>query len=120
MIWQHKIHKPLETILRTGFLVSLFSYIIFWLADVGQPGFVSRYFSMHLFLLASMVFGFLWSIVLREYEQQPLIHLAVAFTFGVLLCVLTWNLARELDLYRVPLVIISFLTPSILYSLIRA
>jgi hypothetical protein len=120
MIWQQKTDKPLEAILRTGFLVSIISYLIFWLADVVQPGFVSRYFSVHLFLLASTVFGVLWSMVLREYEQRPLMHSVVALTFGVFLCVLTWSLAQDLDVYLVPLVVIAFLTPAILYSLIRA
>jgi hypothetical protein len=120
MIWQQKTDKPLVAILRTGFLVSIISYLVFWLADVGQPGFVSRYFSVHLFLLASIVFGVLWSSVLREYEQRPLMHAVVALTFGVLLCVLTWSLAHDLGVYRVPLVVLAFVTPTILYSLIRA
>ena len=120
MIWQQKTLKPLEAILRTGFLVSLTSYIVFWLADVVQPGFVSRYFSVHIFLLATVVFGILWSMVLEEYVARPLVHVVAAVAFGVLLAVLTWGLARDVDVYRIPLTILTFITPTILYSLIRS
>ncbi|MBI4257281.1 hypothetical protein HY626_04470 [Candidatus Uhrbacteria bacterium] len=119
MIWYQKMFKPLEAITRTGFLVSLTSYIVFWLADVVQPGFVSRYFSVHIFLLATVVFGILWSMVLEEYEQRPLIHILLAITFGVVLAVLTWGLAADLGVYRVPLVLLTALTPMILYALMR-
>jgi len=120
MIWQQKTLNPLEAITRTGFLVSLTSYIVFWLADVVQPGFVSRYFSVHIFLLATVVFGVLWSVVLEEYEQRPLVHVAAAITFGVVLAVLTWGLADDLDVYRVPLVLLTAVSPTILYALIRS
>jgi len=119
MIWKQKTLNPPEAITRTGFLVSLTSYIVFWLADVVQPGFVSRYFSVHIFLLATVVFGVLWSIVLEEYVQRPLVHVLSAVTFGVVLAVLTWGLAVDLEVYRVPLILLTAVSPMILYSLIR-
>ncbi|MBI4592261.1 hypothetical protein HY733_02325 [Candidatus Uhrbacteria bacterium] len=119
MIWHQKTLNPLEAITRTGFLVSLASYIVFWLSDVMQPGFVSRYFSVHIFLLATVVFGVLWSIVLEEYEQRLLIHVLLAVTFGVVLAVLTWDLAADLDVYRVPVVLLTAVIPAMLYALIR-
>ena len=103
-----------------GFLVSLTSYIVFWLADVVQPGFVSRYFSVHIFLLATVVFGVLWSMVLEEYEQRLLIHVVAAITLGVVLAVLTWDIAVDLEVYRVPLVLLTAVSPTILYALIRS
>ncbi len=120
MIWKQKTKKPLEVILRTGFVLSLTSYIVFWLSDVVQPGFVSRYFSVHIFLLATVVLGVLWSMVLEEYEQRPLVHVLCSITFGVVLAVLTWGLAQDLGVYRVPVVALALVTPLILYSLIRA
>ena len=120
MIWKQKTLNPPEAITRTGFLVSLTSYIVFWLADVRQPGFVSRYFSVHLFLLATVFFGILWSMVLEEYEQRPLVHILLAVTFGAVLAVLTWSLAAGLDVYRVPLVLLTAVSPTILYALIRS
>lgn len=100
--------------------MSLVSYVVFWLADVVQPGFVSRYFSVHIFLLASVVFGLLWALVLEEYTSRPMLQVASALFCGLLLAVLTWSLAQDLDVYRVPLVLISFITPTILYTLIRS
>ncbi len=119
MIWKRRTLKPLEAILRTGFLVSLTSYVVFWLADVVQPGLVSRYFSVHIFLLAAVVFGVLWSMVLEEYEQRPLVHVLLSVTFGVLLAVLTWGFADDMDVYRVPFALLTAATPTILYALIR-
>lgn len=119
MIWQRKTLKPLEAIARTGFLVSLASYVIFWLADVVQPGFVSRYFSVHVFLLGSVVFGLLWASVLEEYASRPIFQVAVALFCGLVLAVLTWSLAQDLDVYRVPLALVSLFTPTILYALVR-
>ena len=120
MIWQQKTLKPLEAITRTGFLVSLVSYVIFWLADVAQPGFISRYFSVHVFLLASVVFGLLWASVLEEYASRPMFQVVVALFCGLALAVLTWGLAQDLGVYRVPLSLVSFFTPTILYTLIRS
>lgn len=120
MIWQRKTIKPLEAIVRTGFLVSLTSYVVFWIVDVVQPGFVSRYFSVHIFLLASVVFGLLWASVLDEYVSRPILQVVVVTFCGLMLAVLTWNLAQNLGVYRVPLTLISLILPSILYSLIRS
>lgn len=119
MIWQQKTLKPLEAITRTGFLVSLVSYVVFWLADAVVPGFVSRYFSVHIFLLASVVFGILWASVLEEYASRPILQVAVALFCGLLLAVLTWSLAQDLGVYRVPLALLSAFVPTILYTLIR-
>lgn len=103
-----------------GFLVNLTSYVVFWLVDVAEPGFVSRYFSVHIFLLAGIVFGIAWSSVLETYEQRPLMHLLFVIVFGVVLSVITWNFVADLGVYRVPLVFISAACPAILYSLIRS
>lgn len=120
MIWKRHTIRPLEAIARTGFLVSLTSYVVFWLADAIQPGFVSRYFSVHVFLLAAVVFGIFWSHALQEYTSRPILHVAVAVLCGLVLCVLTWGFAQGLGVYRVPLVLISFFTPALLYTFIRS
>ena len=46
-----------EAIARTGFVTSVISYAIFWIADIIHPGFVSDYFSVHIFLLAAIAFA---------------------------------------------------------------
>lgn len=120
MIWKKHTRTPLERIARTGFLVSLASYFVFWMADLVEPGFVSRYFSVHIFLLTMLMFGVAWATVLEQYTERHWIHSVVVLVLGVVLAVLTWNLTRDLVLYRVPLALISFLTPTIIYALIRS
>lgn len=46
-----------RAVARTGFWTGLASYLVFWAADLARPGFVSRYFSVHLFLLMTLAFG---------------------------------------------------------------
>lgn len=48
---------------RTGFWVSAVSYAVFWACDLARPGFVSRYFSVHVFLIAALAFGAWWTYV---------------------------------------------------------
>lgn len=119
MIWQKQTRKPLEAIARTGFLVSLTSYIVFWLADAVQPGLVSRYFSVHVFLLSSVVFGVVWSRLVEQYTSRPLTHIAVAAVCGVLLALMTWPFTQELALARVPLLLLALAAPVVVYESIR-
>jgi hypothetical protein len=119
MIWRKHTGRPLETIARTGFLVSLTSYTLFWLADAVRPGFVSRYFSVHMFLLATIVFGLWWANVLDTYQHRPRVHVVLAALVGVVLAVLTWGLAPDLGFSHVPVALIALITPTILYTLIR-
>ena len=46
-----------SSIAKTGFVTALISYAVFWAADIIHPGFVSNYFSVHLFLLAALGFA---------------------------------------------------------------
>lgn len=92
---------------RTAFFTSLVSYVGFWLADLVEPGFVSRYFSVHVFLLSSIVFGLLWSHLLEEYEERPLVQLVVSVALGLLAAVFVWQVAGE---YRMLLSLGAFTT----------
>lgn len=120
MIWQQKTQRPLEIIARTGFLVSVVSYIVFWLAELVQPGFVSRFFSMHIFFLAALVFGGLWSKTVQEYTSRPRLQLLVGLLCGALMAVLIWNLSGDLGGYQFPVSCIAFLTPPTVFFLIRS
>ncbi len=110
MLWKSSKHpRPLETIARTAFFTSLASYIVFWLADLSVPGFVSRYFSVHFFLLSSVVFGLLWSHTLEEYEERPYMQACAAVTLGIIDAVLVWFASDGAGGYRMVLVIGAFL-----------
>jgi len=109
-----------ETISRTGFLTSAASYAAFWLADIMRPGFVARYFSVHLFLLAALAFGAWWAISVREYRDWPLMQYAIAIFFGLLLAALVWSTGTGFESYRLLAVAAAFLVPSVVVSLVRS
>ncbi len=119
MIWSSHKTGFLERIARTGFLVSVGSYVLFWVFDLIEPGFVSRYFSVHIFLLSSIIFGLIWGVAVDEYTSRPWIESFVAFVLGVLLAVITWSVSDGLEGYRLVLVPIALITPSVIYVLIR-
>ncbi len=111
MVWKRKHFNPKEEIARTGFHVALISYISFWAIDLVQPGFVSRYVSVHIFLLAIVAFGLLWSREMDSYRERPLVHKVVALISGIALAMLIWHTSEGLDEYRAALVVIGLATP---------
>jgi hypothetical protein len=118
MIW-HSIHtRHLETIARTAFFTSLVAYIVFWLADLIVPGFVSRYFSVHLFLLVSVVFGLLWSRAMTEYEERPLVQLYCALALGAVFSILVWFACDVAGGYRILLVVSALLSPVCIFRIL--
>ena|SRR3989338_2188291 len=114
MTWFSHKHNHIEQLARTGFLTSLIFYILFWFTDFLIPGFVSRYFSVHVFLLTGLVCGLLWSHVIKTYSQHPRLRRFVIFSFGALLALLTWKLTSGLGFERFFLVMVVFFTPSLL------
>lgn len=119
MIWKSKSFHALETLYQTGFIVSVTSYVIFWTTDLLIPGFVSRYFSVHLFLAGAIVFGLCWSLTLKEYEERPWLQLLVAILLGILALVIVWKSGEDLGGYRVLVVAVALLTPSLILKLLR-
>jgi len=120
MVWkQHKM-KPIIVIVRTSILLSLTTYVIFWSADVIQPGFVSRYFSVHIFLFSAIIFGAWWSWMMEDYVEWPWLHVLVALTFGVVGAMLTWGLTEDLGVYRLLVSLIAGVTPVVAYLLIKS
>jgi|GEM_PF-782413 len=107
------------TISRTGFYVSLISYIVFWVLDIFQPGFVARTFSVHIFLLSAIVFGIWWAIVVKEYTERPWLEMLFALALGILLSVLTWIFGEGLGMFRLLVVVIAFMTPLLFLRLLR-
>ena len=114
MKWLPAKKKSMELLVRTGFLTSLISYVFFWFTDFLIPGFVSRYFSVHVFLLTALVCGLLWSHVIQTYTQHPQLRRFIVFSLGLLLALLTWKLTPGLGFERFFLVMVVFFTPSLL------
>lgn len=120
-MWKHKnLHRPLEAIARTGFLTAIISYLAFWLVDVVKPGFVSRYLSVHIFLLAAILFGICWSRTMEEYTERPWLQSLTVVALGFLLAVLTWGVVEDLGIYRLFLVVLAFATPFVVCALIKS
>lgn len=109
----------MEKIAKTGFYVSLISYVIFWLLDLLRSGFVARSFSVHLFLLAALVFGIWWAIVVKEYTERPWVQLAVALSLGILLSVITWNLGTGLGMWRLVVTVMVVGVPVVVWDVVR-
>src|SRR3989339_872205 len=100
-----------EGFARTGFSVSLFSLIFFWICDVLRPGFVSRYFSLLFFLLLLFVFGVWWGIVAKKTESSSHFLPFLLCLFGCLLCVVTWNIGEGFGAFRLLITLFAFGVP---------
>ncbi|OGL95872.1 hypothetical protein A2348_00480 [Candidatus Uhrbacteria bacterium RIFOXYB12_FULL_58_10] len=114
------MHTWQERISRVGFFTSAISYAAFWLADIMRPGFVARYLSVHLFLLAAVVFGAWWALCVREYRDWPFPQYVIAALFGLLLAALAWNVGAGFESYRLLAVVAAAMGPALVLSLVRS
>lgn len=111
--------QPIATIAQTGFYVSLVAYLIFWGADLLNPGFVSRYFSVHVFLLSMFIFGVLWAYRIERYIERQWTQQLTVLLSTVALVALCWPLTAQLEVYRLLVVFIAALTPWWLYRCMK-
>jgi len=109
-----------ERIAKTGFFTSAISYVSFWLVDVLRPGFVARYLSVHLFLLAAIVFGAWWTATVREYRDWPFVQYGVAAIFGLVLATIAWTLGAGFESYRLLAVLAALITPATVLATVRS
>lgn len=108
-----------ERIARTGFCVSLVSYFGFWLMDFLIPGFVSRFFSVHLFLLLAIAFGIWWFEVVEEYADQPMVERIIALVIGIVLSVIVWKNGEGFESLRFIATLAAFCVPFLVRRLIK-
>lgn len=87
--------------------------------DLLRPGFVSRSFSVHLFLLAMIGFGLWWAVVVKTYVDRPWVFLLLSAVCGLVLAVITWVLGAGFGALRFVVVIIAFLVPILFFRLIN-
>lgn len=107
-----------QSIAKTGFNVSLISYGFFWMMDLLRPGFVSRTFSVHLFLLSAIVFGMWWGMTVKEYTDRPWIQMLTAIILGIFLSVITWNLGESFGALRVIVCAFTLMVPFLFWRLL--
>ncbi len=115
-----KMTSKQEIIARTGFVTSVYAYAFFWGADLMQPGFVSRYFSVHIFLLCAIVFGWWWSRCVKWFTDRPILQHILAVVLGIILLVLSFSLEKTLGAWAVPLGVMGALSPFIFMRFIRS
>ncbi len=102
-------HPWQESVARTGFFTSVISYGIFLALDLARPGFVSRAFSVHLFLLAAILFGAWWSSFADAKKPRSVLTHLLSALFALLAAVLVWNLGETLGDLRGLFAVLAFL-----------
>ena len=107
------------SIAKTGFLVSIISYLIFFLFDLMRPGFVSRYFSIHLFLLAAVIFGICWVLQMKESKERAWLQYLTSIILGIIFSVMVWKAGGSLDEYHLLIIVIEFFVPLLILSVLR-
>lgn len=119
MDWFKKQNTNLSNILKIGFFTSIISYVTFWVLDLIRPGFVSRYFSVHIFLLSAIIFGFLWGKIMEQYEDRSYVQIIFGFIFGLVFSVLIWVFGKEYAELRLLISVVGFFIPLLVIRLIR-
>jgi hypothetical protein len=109
----------MSSIAQTGFLMSLTSYVFFWLLDLVRPGFVARFFSVHIFLLGMIVFGIWWSHTIETYTDRIRLQYILSLVFGIVFLVIVWKTGVWLDFMRPMVAFIAFFVPLIVLRLVR-
>lgn len=109
------------TIAKTGYLVSCFSYIFFLMLDWMRPGFVANFMSVHIFLLAAIIFGIFWgreSVSGRSQFPHFLISL-FQFLLSILLAIFAWSEGRAFEDARILVALAAFAVPWIVGGLLK-
>ena len=109
-------------IAKTGFYISLISYLVFLLAEYVKPGFVSNYMSVHWFLLFTIVFAIWWSFV--RCKNKPLRYRSVTYwlvsvCLGLLAAVIVWQAGSDLEEFRILSSILALALPVVVLGVLR-
>lgn len=99
-------------IARTGYIVSIISYVIFLTLDWLRPGFVANVFSPHLFLLAAIIFGVLWARQPRVDSPISFLHFSLfLLPLSFFLAIFSWSEGRALGDWRILVSLLAFGMP---------
>ena len=107
-----------KTLASTGFAVSAFSYLFFWLCELLRPGFVARYFSVHYFLIAAVIFGIWWGLKDKGQGRLWVVNI-LAILLGIALAVLLWKTGSVLGIYQIPACVLVGVAPIVFVRLIE-
>lgn len=106
-------------IAKTGFFTSLISYLLFALTEIIRPGFASRYFSIHFFLLITIVFGFWWSSQIKTFKDHWLWQYICAIVFSLIFFLIAWHWGQGFAEYRILMALLSASAPIIFLRSLR-
>jgi len=87
--------------------------------DILRPGFVVRSFSVHLFFLATLIFGVWWAVIVKEYTDRPWVQMLAVTTFGIILSVITWLFGEGFGALRLIITLVALLSPFLFWRLLR-
>jgi len=110
----------IERIAKTGFIVSVSAYVVYFLADVMKPGFVSNYMSVHLWLLAAIIFAIAWSTTFTKSHDHPNIQFIVSVLLGVIAAMIAWKTGEDLAEFRILVTIIGATLPMTVLAVLRS
>lgn len=106
-------------IAHTGFVTSIASYLFFWGLEILRPGFVARFFSVHIFLLFTIGFALWWSHTLETYTDHRTAQWWIAVFLGVFLSVLAWQTLSVFELGRGVVSLVVLFVPVLVLRLIK-
>lgn len=113
----------MNDIAKTGFTVSLSSYLLFALFDYLRPGFVSYVFSLHWFLAPIIVFAVLFVLTFASEKKKGLffeiITLFLQFLSGGVIFILIWREGEIFGDFRIFLSLFGFLSPWLAMRLLK-
>lgn len=113
--------RELETsVAGTAFTAFSAAYAAFWLAELARPGFVSRFLSVHLFLLAAVVSGAWYAVRVERYRDRPLMQYACAFLLAPLAAYAMWRLGEGFGDGRLLAAALAAAVPPIVVPLLRS
>jgi hypothetical protein len=105
---------------KIGFYTSLISYIVFLLAELVKPGFVTNYMSVHWFLLTTILFAVWWGSLVKAKRSNKHVSFAVSIFLGLVLAVLVWQYGTDLAEFRILSSILALFLPPIVLGVLRS
>lgn len=104
----------------TAFVAFSAAYAAFWAAELVRPGFVSRFLSVHLFLIAAAASGAWHAARARRYRDRPLAQYATAFLLAPLAAYAAWRLGAGFGDGRLLAAALAAAIPVVIVPLLRS